>query len=137
MSGHWREEKSNVSRKIIFYVLLSGIPCFTWFILMSGWSQDVLGRSCSTTQSILILITWDIYVARVIYSLYGLLPRSSPWNEVLTVSFFLYIIAGTNILSALYYSSEWKENWIIDGMGMILYLFGSFLTTWSEQTRAW
>lgn len=131
---HWRQERANTSRKSILCILLIFAPLLGLYFLLFG-NEIWIGSTCSFEQGVMLFLGWNIYCARVIYSLYGLLPRSCPWGEVLTVPLFLYVIEVLTIISAAKHS--WEPNWILDGFGIVLYFLGSFFNTWSEQTRAW
>ncbi len=83
-------------------------------------------------RQIILFICLVIYAMRTLVALFVFLKRRMSWGEGLLVS----TVMSAVILAFAYYGGNQKEGpGVIDGIGIALYLCGSFLHSCSEYQR--
>ncbi len=101
--------------------------------MFSGSEQLVpLTMTGNMLRQIVIFIGLVIYALRMLVSLFVFLKRRMSWGEGLLVSVVMSLI----IIALAYYGGNQKTAvGVVDYIGMVLYLCGSFLHSCSEYQR--
>ena len=123
--------------KIVFMTTISGACLIAGYLMffdtnnLISWLKPYAINGNFTRQIILTFFCW-FYVVRLFVTVFVFLKRKMAWSEMLLVtglmSFALFSFAkvGGNSLQPI---------GILDYFSIFLYLFGSWLNTYSEYTR--
>lgn len=133
------QNKSNVSRwffiiVIYFVIFFSGVLMFADEWVADSWMEPYKING-DFTRRIILMVCLIIYFFRLLITVFVLLKRKIVWVETIIIlilmSFALFVFAkvgGSNLLPV----------GIIEIVGIILFLAGSYLNTASEYKRyAW
>lgn len=135
MDLYGQKDKS-ISQKttlIILEVLILALSC--WILFFNGYNkifspaEPVHGNEA---RHLIIFIFNLIVFIRICLTIFYILERSIPWEEAFSIpiAFAIYYIG----YALLGYKTE-KSIDLIDIFAIVLFLFGSYLNTWSELTR--
>lgn len=129
---------NSLPQKLLISVIELGLITLSAYIMFSAganWFTGLPGFSViseTPTRRWIILIFSIITLARFAFMMFYLLKRKMPWSEVVSVplAFSLYYV-GFAILALPNHNAI--GIWDIVGVGV--FLFGSFLNTYSELQR--
>jgi len=143
-SGLDRSYHPSTARKIVFALGLFAVLIFcAWLALFEGWAAIGLlfGRTWSLadpTRARILLACAAFYWIRLMITFFYILKRKIGWDEVFGLLLYVAVIeiglflVGGGAFRDYPISLGW-----LDGIALILLLFGSFLNTFSELQRKW
>jgi len=104
---------------------------FNGLQIVFGWfnAEAVAGNP---VRNQLLLLSATVYFSRLMVTSFYLTKRKMNWDEVITVSVWIYIL---HVSFALFGSAHPDELALAEWIGVALYLVGSWLNTESELTR--
>ncbi len=119
--------------KILIVVVFSSVIAIIGTCMFSGSAQLVpLVMTGNTLRQIILFIGLVIYSLRMLVALFVFLKRRMSWGEGLLVSVVMSLI----IFALAYYGGNQKKAvGVVDYIGIVLYLCGSFLHSCSEYQR--
>ena len=131
------EHAFSLLAKIVFMTAISG-ACFLAGYLMftdevniiSSLKQYVISGNF-TRQIIITFFCW-FYVLRLFFTVFVFLKRKWAWSEMLIVSVLMSMVLFALTKNG---GSSNQPIGVLDYFSIFLYLFGSWLNTWSEYTR--
>jgi protein-S-isoprenylcysteine O-methyltransferase Ste14 len=128
------KEKSFLPRAFLIANHLVAILIVYW-LLFGGGIGNKFGfawASGDQLRRILLYACSVVYFVRIILTTFILLNRKMDWSEVWTVVVWLYFI---HITFALLGGMQTSSVGLIEIIGIVLYLVGSYLNTGSEIAR--
>lgn len=123
--------------KIVFMIAISCASLFAGYLMfkdvngLASWLKPYIINGNFTRQFILMFCLW-FYVSRLFITVFVFLKRKMGWGETVLISglmsFALFSFARVGG------SSNLPLN-VLDYLGLILFLGGSWINTYSEYTR--
>ncbi|MCO6186800.1 isoprenylcysteine carboxylmethyltransferase family protein [Rhizobium sp. L1K21] len=142
--GVSREHGSSLPQKLIFWLLhFMLILICAWLALFDGLAEigSLFGFvwHLSDPSRALVLLTFAvIYFLRHGITLFYLFVRKVEWSEALgLISFFALFEIGLLIVGGGAFRDEALPFGPLDVVAGLLFLFGSWLNSWSEIQRKW
>lgn len=112
-----------------------------WLIYFNGWQiiGNIFGKEWvlgDPDRAIILLVCTIIYWFRHIFTLFYLLQRKVDWSEVLGLLVFIALFEIGLVLlgGGAFREYSIKQNWL-DIAALTLFLFGSYLNSFSEYQR--
>jgi len=123
--------------KIVFMTAISSACLLAGYLMFVdtnssiSWLKPYAINGNIVRQVILMFFCW-FYVLRLFITVFVFLKRKMAWSEMLLVtglmSFALFSFAKVG-------GSSFRSIGVLDYFSIFLYLFGSWINTWSEYTR--
>jgi len=143
--GVSREHRKSTPEKFGFLLLhLTVIAACAWIALFGGWEQigDWFGREWRLSDPVrawVLLFCAAVYFLRHGVTLFYLLVRSVAWSEVFgLVAFMAVFEIGFLVIGGGGYRTSAIAFGPFDGLGIAMFIAGSWLNTWSEiQRKLW
>lgn len=133
-----RKNGKSYKQKVIFAIMhLLALLISYWILFASGQNFifKIFGQPDITSQLISKIIIFScalLYFIRHLFTLFVLLIREVPWNEVLAVGPFIAIVQILFAILTIYNKQSFNSfDWIL----ICIYIFGSYLNTGSELQR--
>lgn len=130
--------------KAVFCLLHLGSILLCVYTLWGGGIQTLggwIGQSWAVTDPVrgrLLVGAAALYWVRHSVTLFYLLVRKVEWGEVIGLSIFMVIFeVGLCVVGAGAFRDQAVPVGLLDGMAIVLVLFGSLLNTGSEVQRKW
>lgn len=119
--------------KILIVIVFSFVITVIGMCMFFGSEQLVLlTMTGSKIRQIILFIGLVIYALRMLVTLFVFLKRRMSWGEGLLVSVVMSLI----IFALAYYGGNQKTAvGVVDCIGIVLYVCGSVLHSWSEYQR--
>ncbi len=136
----YQNHASSIPQKVTLVLLETAILLTAaWLLLRNGgrFVHDLAGTGFlkgDTGRNSMLLFLYFIVYIRMLLTIFYLLKREMPWKEAFTIpiAFSFYYLGFT--LFAL--NTEKSLTWW-DFLFVLLFLFGSFLNSFSELQRHW
>lgn len=112
-------------------ICILGLTLFfsTWLLF---FKTDVLKMDGNLCRKLILAMCTFIYIIRIIITLFIFLKRRVSWLEALPISILMSLV----LFGFLYLGGGQAQPInIMDIPGIVLYLTGSYLNTWSELNR--
>jgi protein-S-isoprenylcysteine O-methyltransferase Ste14 len=119
--------------KTLIVVVFSGVITVIGMSMFSGSEQLAFFMwTGNKLRQIILFIGLVVYSLRMLVALSIFLKRRMSWGEGLLVS----VVMSVALIALAYYGGNQKSAvGVIDGIGIVLYLCGSFLHSFSEYQR--
>lgn len=123
--------------KIVFMIAISGASILASYLMFVDENSLLAGLkpyaiNGSFTRQVILMFCLLLYVLRLFITVFVFLKRKMAWSEMLLVSglmsFALFAFAKVG-------GNSQQPVGALDYIGILLYLFGSWLNTYSEYTR--
>lgn len=127
------EYSKSAGPKTLIVVVFSLVIIFAGICMFCGREGLVsLKMNGNELRKIILYIGLVIYALRLLITLFVFLKRRMSWGEGLLVS----LVMSSVLLALAYFGGNQKMALgVIDSIGIIVYLFGSFLNSHSEYQR--
>ena len=133
-----RKKDKSYNQKIVFAIIhFIALLISVWVLFYpeQNFILKIIGQPKIATPLISRIIIFScatLYFFRHIITLFVLLKREIPWNEVFGVGFFITIIQVLFAILTVYSKENFSQfDWILIGF----VVFGSYLNTGSELQR--
>jgi protein-S-isoprenylcysteine O-methyltransferase Ste14 len=135
MELYGRKDKSILQKIIVLILEIIILGISYWILFEEGYNvifPQVQVHEVNEIRRIIIFIFNCIVFFRILFTIFYLMKRKMPWEEAFSIPFaFAVYYIGFALLG---YRSAGNFN-ILDLIGIILFLTGSFLNTFSELQR--
>ena len=122
-------DKSHGQKSIILCILALAIFVSTWLLF---FNTEVLKMDGNLYRKIILIMCSVIYLVRTIITLFVFLKRRISWLEALPISFLMSFV----LFGFIYFGGvQAPPINIMDLLGIVLYLTGSYINTSSELDR--
>lgn len=128
---------SRLSKIVLALTHLSAVLVAAWLLFGGGiahvsawlgWPMEL----ATPTRRTLLLGAAIVYFLRILVTAFLFLSRGAPWAEVAVVAVW---ISTLQLLYAFFGGQQPEPVGVVEGVGVCLYLAGSFLNTGSEYQR--
>jgi len=143
-TGIDRSYHHSTAPKIVFALGLFTVLIFcAWLVLFEGWTAIgmLFGKTWSLsdpTRARILLACAAFYWVRLLITFFYILQRKVGWDEVWGLLIYVALIEiGLLLLGGGAFRNYPIELSWLDGIALVLFLFGSFLNTYSETQRKW
>lgn len=130
----YSQKSKSIPQKTLLLFLEILLLGFSYYLLFEGGVSNFISewQAGNFTRRILLYGCYWIVFCSISLTLFYLMKRTMPWDEAFSIpiAFGLYYIG----FSFLGYSNP-SPLGILDFLGIILFVFGSFLNTFSELQR--
>jgi protein-S-isoprenylcysteine O-methyltransferase Ste14 len=123
--------------KIVFMTAISCTSLLVGYLMFAdvnkliSWLKPYAINGNFTRQVILMCFCW-IYVLRLFITVFVFLKRKIAWSEMLLVTFLMTLALFSFAKGG---GNSYQPIGVLDYFSIFLYLFGSWLNTWSEYNR--
>ena len=122
-------DKSHGQKSIIICILALAIFVSTWLLF---FNTEVLKMDGNLYRKIILIMCSVIYLVRTIITLFVFLKRRISWLEALPISILMsFVLFGFIYIGGV----QTQSINIMDLLGIVLYLTGSYINTSSELDR--
>jgi len=127
------EYSKSVGPKTLIVVVFSSVIIVAGICMFCGKEELVpLTMNGNELRQIILFIGLVIYALRLLITLFVFLKRRMSWGEGLLIS----LVMPSVLLALAYFGGNQKTDvGVIDSIGIVLYLCGSFLNSYSEYQR--
>jgi protein-S-isoprenylcysteine O-methyltransferase Ste14 len=139
-----RDHGRSLLQKSVFALgHMSIVAICTWLVYLNGWES--LGHAfekswqlADSSRAQFLFVCALIYWLRNVLTLFYLLTRRVDWSEVLGILVFIGLIEIGMVLLGGGAFRDYRIHFdILDFLAALLYILGSFLTSFSELQRKW